>query len=77
MTSIMGHTTVFLFIRVDSLEFSLLNIVHHIYLFSATRANRGSSQPSVHSQWASRKVMTSPLTSLAPIKRARISPDRL
>lgn len=29
-----------------------------VFLLSAILANRGSSQPSVHSQWASRKVIT-------------------
>ncbi len=36
------------------------------FRFLAISANRGSSQPSVHSQWASRKVITEPFTCFAP-----------
>lgn len=46
-----------------------------VFLFSTILANRGSNHPSVHSQWASKKVMTSPLTCLAPSNRALIRPD--
>lgn len=56
ITSIIGHTTVF--------------------LFSTIRAKRGSNHPSVHSQWASKKVITCPLTCFAPNNLARISPER-
>lgn len=45
------------------------------YLSSAILANRGSSQPSVHSQCESKKVKTFPLASSAPLIRARMSPD--
>lgn len=43
---------------------------------STILAIKGSNHPTVHSQWASRKVMTWPLDSAAPINRALISPDR-
>lgn len=56
ITSIIGHTTVF--------------------LFSTILAKRGSSQPSVHSQWASKKVITWPVTCWAPKSRARMRPER-
>lgn len=46
------------------------------YLFNTILAKRGSSQPSAHSQCASRNVITSPLTCLAPSNRALISPER-
>lgn len=44
--------------------------------FSTILANKGSSQPSVHSQWASRKVITCPFTCLAPSNLALINPER-
>lgn len=44
---------------------------------SAIRANKGSTQPGVASQWESRNVRTSPLAALAPFRRARTSPSRL
>ena len=37
---------------------------------SAIRSNMGSIQPRAHSQWASRKVRTSPIAASAPVKRA-------
>lgn len=37
--------------------------------------SKGGSQPWAHSQWASRKIITSPCAILAPAKRAWISPD--
>ena len=45
--------------------------------FCAIRAKRGSSQPSVASQWESKKVRTSPREISAPRNRARTSPSRL
>ena len=36
------------------------------FRFTAISASSGSSQPSVHSQWASRKVITEPFTFFAP-----------
>ena len=45
--------------------------------FCAIRANRGSIQPSVASQWESKKVRTSPREISAPRNRARTSPSRL
>lgn len=47
-----------------------------VYLFSTILAKSGSSQPSAHSQCASKKVITSPFTCLAPSNRALISPER-
>ena len=35
----------------------------------------GSTQPTLHSQWESRNVRTSPVAALAPVTRARISPS--
>jgi hypothetical protein len=46
------------------------------YLSSTILASKGSSQPSVHSQWASRNVITCPFTCFAPRSLARIKPDR-
>lgn len=42
----------------------------------AILASSGSSHPSVHSQWASRNVITCPLTFAAPMRRARMRPER-
>jgi len=46
------------------------------HLSSQILASSGSSQPRVHSQCASRKVITCPRAAAAPRSRARISPDR-
>lgn len=46
-------------------------------LSSAILSNKGSNQPMVHSQWASRNVITWPFADAAPCSRARIRPDRL
>lgn len=46
------------------------------HLSSLMRASRGSSHPTVHSQWASKKVMTWPLVAAAPLSLARMSPER-
>uniref|UniRef100_A0A6B0ULI0 Putative secreted protein n=1 Tax=Ixodes ricinus TaxID=34613 RepID=A0A6B0ULI0_IXORI len=48
-----------------------------LVLSSAILARRGSSQPLVHSQWASRNVSTFPLACAAPSSRALMSPVRL
>lgn len=45
------------------------------HLSSFILASSGSSQPRVHSQCASRKVITCPVEAAAPRSRARISPD--
>ena len=45
-------------------------------LFFAISDRRGSSHPSVHSQWASRNVMTDPLTCFAPSNLKNIEPIR-
>ena len=42
-----------------------------IYLSLCISANSGSSHPSVHSQWVSRKVITSPLEAAAPEKKRK------
>ena len=42
--------------------------------FSAMRANRGSNQPAVTSQWASRKTNTLPVAFSAPLSLALIKP---
>jgi hypothetical protein len=47
-----------------------------VFLSWTIRERSGSSQPSVHSQWASRNVMTWPLTCFAPRRRALIRPER-
>lgn len=47
-----------------------------VFLSCAILDRSGSSHPSVHSQCASRKVMTCPLTCCAPRRRALIRPDR-
>lgn len=46
-----------------------------VVLSSAILDSKGSSQPSVHSQWASRNVITCPVTCFAPRSLALIRPD--
>lgn len=58
-------------------EFRITSVAHLCsYLSSLMRARSGSSQPTVHSQWASRKVMTWPVVAAAPLSLALIRPER-
>jgi hypothetical protein len=41
---------------------------------SATRSSKGSSQPTLHSQWLSRKVSTGAVAASAPRTRDRMRP---
>ena len=45
--------------------------------FSLILARSGSSQPVLHSQWLSRKRITSPVAALAPASLALIKPSLL
>lgn len=47
-----------------------------VFLLFFITDKSASSHPVVHSQWASRKVKTSPEANLAPFNRALIKPIR-
>lgn len=54
----------------------IMSITGHttVFLSFFTTTRRASSHPAVHSQWASRKVKTSPLAAAAPFNLALTSP---